>query len=173
MRICFIANCAILGGAERVLLETMDVLIDRGVDCRALVPVDGELAEELRRMQVPVTFARMHSWVMWGKPRPLKRIRVGLGMAASLLPIAKEIRKWQFDLVYSNTLAVCTGSLVAGAIGVPHVWHLHEFGREDHGLFYNFGEGVSNATIGRLSSACIVVSKALARKYAPYVSPSK
>ncbi len=37
MRICFISHSSKNEGAERVLLETMDILQREGIECRALV----------------------------------------------------------------------------------------------------------------------------------------
>jgi glycosyltransferase involved in cell wall biosynthesis len=53
------------------------------------------------------------------------------------------------------------------------VWHLHEFGLEDQGLSFLFGARFSMSLINRLSSQCICVSFALAKKFAPFIEPSK
>lgn len=173
MRVAFIASCALFGGAERVLLETIDVLRERGVDCRILLPGDGEFAQELRAAGVPYAYLSGGSWVSWSKPTVVGRIKAAVKIAWSVFRAARMIRAWQCDVVYSNTVTFCYGSVVARILSLPHVWHLHEFGVEDHGLFYHFGERFSNVSVGHMSSMCIVVSQALASKYGRYIESSK
>jgi glycosyltransferase involved in cell wall biosynthesis len=84
-----------------------------------------------------------------------------------------EVGKCQCDVVYSNTITVGHGAIAAKLLGKPHIWHLHEFGKEDHGFGFYFGERFSCKTIGALSSLCIVVSKALATKHQQFIKPSK
>ena len=173
MRICFISNCLHLGGAERVLLETIDVLRERDIACGVIVPGEGELAAELARCGIPHAFVDGGSWIAWSPSSLFERVKI-LPRLGYALPGAVRIAKaWRSDLIYSNTLAVCNGAVIARLLKVPHIWHLHEFGREDHGVSYKLGERFSNRTIGRLANACIVVSNALASKYRCFISPSK
>ena len=173
MKVCFIASCALFGGAERVLLETIDVLQERGIACRVLLPGDGEFARELRSIGVPYAFIDSGSWVSWSKPSIWDRVKTGVKIATNTVRALRKIRAWQCDLIYTNTVTFCYGPIVARILNVPHIWHLHEFGAEDHGLFYKFGERFTNATMGRTSSMCIAVSEALASKYRRYIQPSK
>lgn len=172
MKVCFISNATQLGGAERVLLETIDVLMERGVECRVLLGGDGELAHELGEAGVPYAFLDGGSWVTWERPSPWNRAKAVAKIAGRLLPAARTIRSWRCDAIYSNSLTVCGGAVVARLLNLPHIWHLHEFGKE-FGVFYKFGEGFSNRSIGRLSTACILVSNALAAKYGQFIAPSK
>ena len=173
MRVCFITNATQLGGAERVLLETIDAVKDRGIECRVLLPGEGELSHELKLIHVPYVFFDGGSWVTWHEPSLWNRAKAALKIAGRLLPAALAVRKWECDAIYSNSVTVCGGALVARLLNLPHIWHLHEFGREDHGVFYKFGEAFSNRSIGRLSSACIVVSKVLAAKYSQEIPAVK
>lgn len=173
VKICFITSCSLLGGAERILLETIDVLKESGVDCYVLLPGEGELARQLREDGVPYAFLSAGSWISWKKPSIWRRIKAAIGVACKAVLVAKQIRKWGCDIVYTNTLAVCGGSIAARLLGLPHIWHLQEFGREDHGVYYEFGEGFSNRAISALSSTCIVLSGALAEKYRRYIRSSK
>lgn len=173
MRVCFMTNASELGGAERVLLETVDAVKDRGVECRVILPRQGELSREFDKLRVPYALLDGGSWVSWREPSFWARGKAAAKIAYRLLPAIHVIRRWSCDAVYSNALTVCGGALAAQTLNLPHIWHLHEFGKEDHGLFYKFGENVSNRAIGRMSSTCIVVSNALAAKYRGFVAPSK
>jgi glycosyltransferase involved in cell wall biosynthesis len=63
--------------------------------------------------------------------------------------------------------------VAAGRAGIPHVWYVHEFGREDHGLIFDRGESHSIAFIGQASRSVIVNSQAVRKKYAAYIPDEK
>jgi glycosyltransferase involved in cell wall biosynthesis len=172
MKVCFISNATELGGAERVLLETVDVLKERGIECRVLLPGNGELAQEFGKTGVPYTFLDGGSWVTWERPSPWNRAKAVAKISGKLFPSVRKVRRWGCDAIYSNSLTVCGGAVVARLLNLPHIWHLHEFGKE-FGVCYKFGEAFSNRAIGRLSSVCILVSNALAAKYGRFIAPSK
>jgi glycosyltransferase involved in cell wall biosynthesis len=173
MKVCFVTNASAIGGAERVLLETISQLTERGVQCCVLAGGDGDLVRALRSADVPCAFHHVGSWVTWQKPTIWTRVKCFCKIMLGVLLAAFYITRWKCDVVYSNSITACHGALVAKLLHIPHIWHLHEFGKEDHGVFYAFGERFTNRTIGSLSGACIAVSNALAAKYRRYILPSK
>jgi glycosyltransferase involved in cell wall biosynthesis len=83
------------------------------------------------------------------------------------------IKRWKCNVVYSNTVTVPEGALAAWLAGIPHIWHLHEFGLEDQGLSFVFGKKLSLYMVDRLSRLCVCVSNALATHYAVNVAAAK
>ena len=65
-------------------------------------------------------------------------------------------------MVYSNSSVFAIGALAAAELGLPHVWHLREFGRRDYGLRPDFGPHLSRLGF-RTADATIFVSHALRR----------
>jgi glycosyltransferase involved in cell wall biosynthesis len=173
LKIAFISNCQRIGGAERVLLETIDVLSERGIECRVLLPRQGQFAEELSRRGIQYAIVRSAFLTMTGKPTPWQRFKAVLRFIAAAFLAARKIAKWKCDVIYSNTVTVGHGAIAAKLLRKPHIWHLHEFGKEDHGFGFYFGERFSCRAIGSMSSTCITVSKALAAKYQQFISRSK
>ena len=170
MKICFISNCSRIGGAERVLLETIDVMTESGIECCVLLPGEGKFADELSRRRIQYATIRSCSLTMSGKPTPWQRFKAIPRFAIAAVLAARIIVKWNCDLIYSNTVTVGHGAIVAWLLQKPHIWHLHEFGKEDHGFNFYFGERFSIKTIGSMSSICIVVSNALAMKYQQFIA---
>src|SRR5689334_23743483 len=110
MTICFITNASAIGGAERVLLETVDLLKERGVECRVIAGGDGELVQWLRDAGVPCAFHRVGSWVSWKRPGLWHCAKTIVKVVLAVLFATKYVRKWNCDLVYSNSLTVCHGA---------------------------------------------------------------
>ncbi len=173
MRICFISHSSGTGGAERVLIETVEALKKRGAECRVLVPEHGALCLYLDKLGVPFSVLSFPMWMSRGRVGPLRRLKVAAGTLINIMLIAWRMHRWRCDLVYSNTVTVCVGALAARLLGLPHIWHLHEFGMEDQGLSFLLGDRFSLAIVNNLSERCICVSQALARKYSGPITPEK
>jgi glycosyltransferase involved in cell wall biosynthesis len=172
MKICFISHTEKLGGAERVLFETITILKSRGIDCYILLPKDGEFSQRLLTLGVPFDFVYNSSWVTWNKPTVWMRVKAVAKIAIGILSTLKKVRRSRCDIVYSNTLSICNGAFAAAILRIPHVWHLHDFPGY-HGISFYFGRRFSLRMIGALSAICITVSKHLSEICAPYIDSSK
>jgi glycosyltransferase involved in cell wall biosynthesis len=171
--ICFISHSSRTGGAERVLLETVEALKHRGAECRVLLPEQGELCLHLDKLGVPFSVISFPMWMSREGTGSLQWIKVALGTLINTVSIALKIHRWKCDIVYSNTVTVCVGALAARLLGLPHIWHIHEFGMEDQGLSFLFSDRLSLAIVNNLSDRCVCVSEALARKYRAHIHPAK
>jgi glycosyltransferase involved in cell wall biosynthesis len=100
-------------------------------------------------------------WASRERISRLGQLRALLNIAAKSLLIARQAARWGCDILYSNTATICVGALAAAVLGLPHVWHLHEFGPR-MGLRLIFGERWSHRVVNRLSSLVIAPSHAVA-----------
>ena len=172
MKVCFISHTDRLGGAERVLLESITILQARGIHCYVLLPKEGELSSRLTAIGVHYDIAHNSSWVTWGTPTLWTRITTLANIVIGVLSTIKRIKRSRCDIVYSNTLTICNGAIAAALLGIPHVWHLHDFPGY-HGIRFFFGRGFSLRTIGFLSDTCITVSRHLSDMCRPYIDSAK
>ena len=168
MRACFIAHSGAEGGAGQALLEAIDALAARGVEARVIVPARGRLSRECDARGIPWT-ALPYTWWM-GEETPLWKRLLKVAINGLLtLPLALRLRLWRCDIAYSNSLTICIGAWSAKLAGLPHIWHVHEFGYEHHRLSFDLGAAFSLRQLARLSDACIVASRALAEKFEEHV----
>jgi len=172
MKVCFVSHSAAKGGAERALLELLEVLKDNGVECYVLLPSNGPLCDDLKRLGIEFHVSCYKWWM--SKNLPLwKRIGRTIINFAMTIPIAVKIKRWKCDVVYINTITICIGAFAAFLLGKPNVWHIHEFGYEDHRLTFDLGEKLSLWLMDKLSAVCIANSNVVAQKYMKYISPGK
>lgn len=167
MRVCFVSHTAAMGGAERALLELMDGLQAKGVTCFALVPNQGPLTRQIERRGVPYAVIHYRSWAV-----PSKWWKWPLSNSWTLrtvIPAARQFQRWHIDVVYTNTAVIWAGALAAKLAGLPHIWHLHEFVKEEHRLKFHLGMKLSSKLIARLSTIVVVCSKALGDYYADFI----
>ncbi|MHB8413561.1 MAG: glycosyltransferase family 4 protein [Candidatus Acidiferrales bacterium] len=170
MRICFVSHGSGRGGAEEVLLETIECLKEQNFDCRVLMPGDLGLGNDLRKLGVP--FTSLPYWPWMGHKSIWARSQTAVRNILLSVPAVLELRKWNPDIIYSNTMTICFGAILATILRRPHVWHLHELGYEDHGLTFDFGPKLSYRVINS-ASACIAVSKLTADRFARHIDPAK
>ena len=163
------------GGAELSLIETIDALKEAQVECYVVLPFEGPLADELKCRRIPFSIMR-YSWWVGNKASPwdlLKAVRRGLINIVASVAIAARIKKWNCDVVYTNTITVCVGALAAKLLRRPHVWHIHEFGYEGYGFSFDLGNRISMWIVDRCSSICMANSHAVKRKYQEYFDEAK
>ena len=172
MRVCFVAHSSADEGAGRALLETVEVLKDLGVDCRVFLPRPGTMQEELSRLDVHC-FLLKYCWWMGKGDSLWMRSRRTLRNLATTVPAVLRLREWRPDVVVSNSVTVVIGAVAACLLRIPHIWSLHEFGYEDHGLRFDLGDRFSYRVIQSLSAVCIVNSDVVAAQYAKHISPSR
>jgi len=173
MRICFILHSSGKGGAERVNLELIDGLKNKGIQCFAILPSDGPLIKELKKCNVPLKVIKYKLW-MREEGSPLwKRVgRLVLNLIKTV-SVVRQVKKWKVDVVYSNTITICVGAFAAKLLHLPHIWHIHEFGYEDYRLCFDLGNKIALRIMNQLSDIFIVGSKAVMEKYRKFFPDRK
>jgi hypothetical protein len=173
MKVCFISHSAERGGGELSLLELIDALSQRGVECVCILPRHGPMEGLLAERNMETVVIPYKRWTHAGKPFFKRVRRVLLGHLPASFRLAAAIRRLACDVVYTNTVTVGAGALAARITGKPHIWHIREFGYEDHKLYFDLGESATRKLIGRLSAACIVNSRAVADDYRPFLGSTE
>jgi glycosyltransferase involved in cell wall biosynthesis len=172
MRVCFISHSAGRYGAELALLELLEGLTERGIACKILVPEKGPLLVELDRLGIEWRLMKFPPW----RPRRRKvQNRVFRTITAMICAfrMARAIREWECDIVYTNTVVVVAGAFAALLARRPHVWHLHEFSYVDPNDRFDLGKGLVTWLIDHLSTVVIANSYALKQEYAKYLDTQK
>ena len=171
MKVCFISHTSAKGGAEKALLELIEVLKER-VECYVILPRSGPLIEEFKKRKITYSILPYGWWMGKKFPRWKRVARIILNLFA-WIPLTLRIKLWKCEIVYTNTITVCVGALAAKILKLPHVWHIHEFGYEDHSLIFDFGTNLSLWFMNNFSDIVIANSHAVAEKYKKYIPLSK
>lgn len=171
MKVCIVSHSSDIRGAERMLLRMVDGFMARGVECSVLLPGDGPLKEQLATRLVPYA---IYPYRWWAASGPNLRRRLKDIARLHVLPrVVSQLRRWDVDVVLTNTSVVPVGALAAYVLRRPHVWYIHEFGREDHNLSFSLGLRWTSRLIGRLSTLVLVNSRAVEKYYSRYIPKEK
>ena len=95
-----------------------------------------------------------------------QKVKFLRGFYRSAAAMARYAKKQKTEVVLTNTSVIVAGALGAKMAGLPHVWYLHEFVREDHALVWQYGQRFSYKLIDALSEVVVVNSRALMTKVA-------
>lgn len=125
IKILFIHQSSELYGSDKTLLLLISNLDRDKFFPVILLPSKGPLSEELEKLNVEVIIA------------PVLKVYRNIFTIKNIWKFIKEIRKsmhilnqvhkkHNFDLIYSNTLAVMLGAMFSHRKKIPHIWHVHE-----------------------------------------------
>ena len=139
LNICFFSHSSHLAGAERSLLELITELIrGHGVICSVFLPNDGPLRKKLEEVGAS-TLTFEYDWWCDSNLRAAVEISQRLinSFEATLENIKEKVEKINPDVVFTNTMVIPWGAIVASILNKPHMWFIREFGILDHDLkFY-------------------------------------
>lgn len=54
--------------------------------------------------------------------------------------VYKKLKTKEIDLICTNTSVIEIGFYLTGKLGCKHIFHVREFGKEDHGLEYLYSK---------------------------------
>ncbi|WP_445709948.1 glycosyltransferase family 4 protein [Flavobacterium sp.] len=123
--ILFIHQSAELYGSDKMLLSLLLNLNKDKFFVVVILPNDGPLKDILEAENIKVIVG------------PVLKIYRDIFRLKNFMSFIKDIKKslrtvddlhkkYKFDLVYSNTLAVILGALFSKKAGIKHLWHVHE-----------------------------------------------
>ncbi|WP_167761945.1 glycosyltransferase family 4 protein [Barnesiella sp. WM24] len=171
MRLLTITSGAGCTGATISLLNLINGLSKKGVKIMVVIPEEGFLCRELTKSGIPFKVIP-YKFSIWPSFQSLKE-----GVFSSLSffysrkvnssatkKIAEIIELFKPDIIHTNTSVINIGYLLSRKYGIPHVWHIREYGDKD----FDFNSYPSKRLLRhRLSthSHAIAITHDLARYY--------
>ena len=185
-RIChimYVLNSSdMAGGATIGLLQLLKHLPRHRYRAYLVIPTNPTPNEEavLKQMAEDIAVVRMGgAWTKSSRPtfrRLLSEMSVNTRTLFHTLPQAQLcwlIKKWNIDLVYTNSIMVADGAVAARLSGRPHIWHVKEcIGKGRNTQFY-LPDPLLITTINALSSRIVVMTDFIAEPFARYCKMDK
>lgn len=171
MRFLTITSGAGCTGATISLLNLLKGLNAAGVRLMVIVPEDGYLCRELIKDNIPFKIIP-YRFSIWPS---FQSIKEGVFSSITFLnsrkvnhaatgKIAEVIELFRPDIIHTNTSVINIGYLLSRKYGIPHVWHIREYGDKD----FDFNSYPSKQLLRhRISSHsyAIAITHDLARYY--------
>jgi glycosyltransferase involved in cell wall biosynthesis len=123
--ILFLQSSSELYGSGKILLQVLGIYRSQGFVPVVILPGEGDLAESMRAEGFIVKIKNLG--ILRRKYVNPKGLITRLKRNIQAYIFLNQLhRQYQFQLVYSNTLAVIIGSIWAKNHRIPHCWHIHE-----------------------------------------------
>lgn len=125
MNILLLHSASDTYGSSRIFLEVVKIYLKAGINPVVLLSGEGPLTEKLQEMNVRIEIQNLgilrRKYVTpIGLLNRFSKNRKAYAYLDSLHA------KYDFKLIYSNTLAVIIGAFWAQRNQLPHIWHIHE-----------------------------------------------
>jgi glycosyltransferase involved in cell wall biosynthesis len=172
LSICFLSHSSGNAGAEKALAKLLKGLQLKDTSVKVILPSYGPLVDVLEKSSICYEIVPYKRWLNESAGIVKKKLRTIFNILM-VFPVIMKIFKWKPDIIYTNTSTICTGAFAAKITGTPHVWHFREFGFEDYGYEYDMGAKLSRWLTNKLSTICLVNSKAVANKYKEFIPENK
>lgn len=171
MRVLWISHSGDLGGAELGLAEGVEALAHLGHSSHVILPKEGPLLSRLRLAET-VHICHHNPWVSHQRGLMLTAKWLAYDLRVAAPKIRRLARELRTDVIVSNTITVVVGSLAAGR-STPHLWFLHEFGTDVHGLHFLLGRRLTYFLMKSSRSAIAVHSNALLTHFQRRLEPDR
>lgn len=161
MRVVFIAHESSLYGAGRSFVDLLDGLKVYNVIPLVLCPQKGELLEALEKRNIEFAVIPFRGW--FGSTSIESRIKKPARLLTNLAAVpvlSRRIRKWNPDIIYTNSSVTPVGAWTAHILHKPHIWHIREMQLLHYGSHYDWGERFFKRWLNK-ADAIITISKAV------------
>lgn len=168
MKILYISHYLKMYGANTSLLQLiLEMTRKYNVSPFVLIPKGTEegLIKQLKVMGIPFLQVRMYSWVY------KDRKKLCMAFFRSVLNFLQAVRlyfifrKYDFDLIHSNSSVIDIGIYLKLFLRIPHIWHFREFGYLDYSVKPWIGPDLAKYIYKYGSDKCIAISKAISDYY--------
>ncbi|MCB2183200.1 MAG: glycosyltransferase family 4 protein [Desulfobulbaceae bacterium] len=124
-----------------------------------LAPSSGPISEKIGKIGITTYIVNYGRWIS----RPLPFLKFLFFLPSSLAAVHRIIKKEDIDIVYTNTMVIVQGALLAKWMRIPHIWHVRELPANDPGLIPIVGLRNTYNLIRRFSTKIIAISKSVAQ----------
>lgn len=142
MNIVFFTHYVSLYGANRSLINLADGLAIKGFNVFLVAPNHGPITEYFISKNFPCFIHPFQYFFIKEKPSKVLVLQRLKHLIDNLSTIIQQIKKWDADIIYTNSSVIDIGLLCAKAINKPHIWHVREFGDLDYGYTPDIGKSL-------------------------------
>lgn len=141
MKVLCIASASFRGGATISLINTLLGLKKKGVEIFLITPEEGYLCDIMRDNGISYDIVSLN-FTVWPKvdslggliKLPYRLLRLILKRISSIRKVKAIAKSWNPDIIHTNVSVIDIGYKAAKKLGLPHVWHIREYGDKDFDL---------------------------------------
>ena len=171
IKILFCFHYSILNnGGVRSMVDIIENIIKKdGVTVYVVYPTRKETAiNYLEKLGVKTIYLPFYKLNKNGRKGMWKYIIKKIMSPFLFFKLRQIVKREKISIIYSNTIVIDYGFILSKMTKLPHIWHIREFGKEDHGIVLRGGEKALYRKLNE-SKGIIYISKAIEEKYSPHI----
>lgn len=171
VKILFCFHYSILNnGGVRSMVDIIGNIIKKdGVTVYVVYPTRKETAiDYLEKLGVKTIYLPFYKLNKNGRKGIWKYVIKKIMSPFLFFKLKQIVKREKINIIYSNTIVIDYGFILSKMTKLPHIWHIREFGKEDHGIVLRGGEKALYRKLNE-SKGIIYISKAIERKYSPHI----
>ena len=171
IKILFCFHYSILNnGGVRSMVDIIENIIKKdGVTVYVVYPTRKETAiDYLEKLGVKTIYIPFYKLNKNGRKGMWKYIIKKIMSPFLFFKLRQIVKREKISIIYSNTIVIDYGFILSKMANLPHIWHIREFGKEDHGIVLRGGEKALYRKLNE-SKGIIYISKAIEEKYSPHI----
>lgn len=138
MKVLYVTNSVGMGGDSVALINILEYLTKDNVTPLVTCPAVGTFSDKLKKMNIPFVvigspleiYPHIYSWRSYIK-YPYSILRLILKRHFAYKKLCSCIEQFKPDIIHTNVGPIHIGYLAAIKYGIPHIWHIREYQKED------------------------------------------
>ena len=171
IKILFCFHYSILNnGGVRSMVDIIENIIKKdGVTVYVVYPTRKETAiDYLEKLGVKTIYLPFYKLNKNGRKGMWKYIIKKIMSPFLFFKLRQIVKREKISIIYSTTIVIDYGFILSKMANLAHIWHIREFGKEDHGIVLRGGEKALYRKLNE-SKGIIYISKAIEEKYSPHI----
>lgn len=172
MKVLYVTNSVGMEGDSVALINILEYLIKQNVSPLVTCPTVGKFTDKLRKMNIPFCiignpleiYPHIYSWKSYIK-YPYSLLLLVLKRYIAYKRLCSCINKFQPDIIHTNVGPIHIGYLAAKKYGIPHIWHIREYQKEDFGMYPFPSMNVYLKRIHDKNNHCICITKSIFKHF--------
>lgn len=166
MKVLYVTNSIGLGGASVALINMLEYSAANGIEPLVTCPAIGTFSAKLKQMNIPFIvignpleiYPHIYSWKSYIK-YPYSLIKLILEKHFAYKKFCSCIEIFKPDIIHTNVGPIHIGYLAAKKYGIPHVWHIREYQKEDFDMHPFPSMNIYLKRIHDQNNHCISITK--------------
>lgn len=166
MKILFVTNSIGMEGASVALINILQYSKENNITPFVTCPKKGEFSDTLDKLGIPFLiignpleiYPKVYSWKAFIK-YPYSFLLMLVKRHKAFDKLCFCIEKFKPNIIHTNVGAVQIGFLAAKKYGIPHVWHIREYQKEDFNMSPFPSMNIFKKRIHDANNHCICITK--------------
>lgn len=172
MKVLYVTHSVGMAGDSVALINILEYLTKDNVTPLVTCPAVGTFSDKLKKMNIPFVvignpleiYPRIYSWKSYIK-YPYSILRLILKRHFAYKKLCSCIEKFKPDIIHTNVGPIHIGYLAAKKYGIPHIWHIREYQKEDFDMSPFPSMNIFLKRIHDKHNHCVCITKSIFKHF--------